>query len=77
MGFANAVSIELKIFEVVRDGRWVHITERGWKFVKRLRLELAATRWFIKALEDCLKLGRREFYTAHREGDGFYRTKVF
>lgn len=75
MGFSNTISIELKLFKVARDGRWVHITERGWKFVKRLRLELATTRWFIKTLEDCLKMGRKEFYTAHREGDRSFITQ--
>lgn len=69
MGISNAVIIELKAFEVVRDRRWVHVTERGWKFVKNLRLEFAIARWFTKALEDCLKVGRREFYTSHREVD--------
>lgn len=65
----NVVTIDLKSFEVVRVGRWVHITERGWKLVKSLHLELATTWWFTKALEDCLKVGRREFYTAHQKGD--------
>lgn len=37
---SNTVFIELKAFEVVREGRWVHITKRGWKIVKHLRLEL-------------------------------------
>ncbi|KAF5479430.1 hypothetical protein F2P56_000250, partial [Juglans regia] len=66
---SNVVFSEFKSFVVERDGPGVLITERGWKFVKKLHLGSAATSWFIKALNDCLKLRRREFYTAHREGD--------
>lgn len=65
----NVVAIERKIFEVARDGRWVTITERGWKLVRSLHLELATARWFTKALEDCVKVGRKEFYLAYRDGD--------
>lgn len=31
-------------------------------------LGLGTARWFSKALKDCLKAGRKEFYSAHREG---------
>lgn len=66
MALVKAVVIELKTFEVAREGRWLILTERGWKFVRNMRMELATARWFSKALED----GRRKgFYASHREGD--------
>lgn len=67
MGTAKQVVIESKFFEVVRDGSFVFLTEKGCKVVKEIRLGLGTTRWFIKALEDCLK-AVKEFYSAHREG---------
>lgn len=37
--------------------------------MKGMSLGLATVLWFTKALEDCLKGERREFYAAHQEGD--------
>lgn len=62
------IAIESKVFEVRRDGREVLFTKKGWKVVKSLSLGLDTARWFSRALEGSLKTGRKEFYTAHREG---------
>lgn len=69
MGPSKLVVIKSKAFEVIRDGRHVHLTERSWGVVKGMSLGLATALWLTKALENCLKVGRREFYTAHQEGD--------
>lgn len=50
----------------------VLITERGWKVKKEISLGLGTARWFTRALEDCLKARRKEFYSAHREGGWGY-----
>lgn len=66
------ILIESKVFEVVRDGRFVYLIEKGWKVVKEIRLGLGTARWFVKVLEDCLKTVRKEFYSVHKEGDRGY-----
>lgn len=63
------VVIELKSFEVSREGHWLILTERGWKFMKSIRFELATAWWFCRALEDGMKDRRKGFYIGHREGD--------
>ncbi|KAG2672218.1 hypothetical protein I3760_13G030000 [Carya illinoinensis] len=37
-----------------------------------MRLEFATARWFSLALENCLTGGKKDFYTAHRDGDRGY-----
>ncbi|KAG6700305.1 hypothetical protein I3842_08G105600 [Carya illinoinensis] len=69
MGFSKTLVIEQKSFEVSREGRWVVVTEKGWKLVKTMRLELTTARWFSKALDDCVKERKTEFYAGHRVGD--------
>lgn len=68
----KCISIESKVFEVAGDGRYVNITERGWKVVKNLSLGLGTVRWFSNALEECLSVEGKGFYTAHRDGDKGY-----
>ncbi|KAF5461820.1 hypothetical protein F2P56_017887 [Juglans regia] len=68
----KCISIESKVFEVAGDGRYVNITERGWKVVKNLNLGLGTVRWFSNALEECLLLEGKGFYTAYRDGDKGY-----
>lgn len=68
MGYSKIVGIESKVFEISRDGRYACIIERGWKVVKELSLGTASARWFSKVLEDCMKFGSKEFYSAHRDG---------
>lgn len=68
MGLLKLVVGEAKAFEVVREGKYVLITERGWKGVNEIRLGVGTPCWFSKAMEDCLKIGRKEFYSTYREG---------
>lgn len=72
MGTVKQILIKSKVFEVVRDGRFIYLIEKGWKVVKEIRLGIGTAWWFIKALEDCLKTVRKDFYFAHREGDRGY-----
>lgn len=65
----KSVVIELKMFEVSREGRWLILIERGWNFMKCMKLELATAWWFSKALEDGVKDRSKGFYAGHREGD--------
>ncbi|KAF5482309.1 hypothetical protein F2P56_002891 [Juglans regia] len=69
MSHVKVVVIEQKSFEVVREGRWLFLTEKGRKFVISMRMELATARWFSKALEDGRNARRKGFYASHREGD--------
>lgn len=64
-------NIESKLFEVDRNGRYVILTEKGWKGIKKLNLSLGTVRWFFNALEVCLKEGKG-FYSAYRDGDRGY-----
>lgn len=72
MGFSKGIAIEHKLFEVVRNRRHVTLFEKGWKVATKMRLGLVIARWFSKALEDNLKIGRKEYYFGHREGDRGY-----
>lgn len=69
MAHVKVVVIELKSFEVSREGQWLILTERGREFVKSMRMELATARWFSKALEDGRTTRRKGFHASHREGD--------
>ncbi|XP_041008893.1 uncharacterized protein LOC121253063 [Juglans microcarpa x Juglans regia] len=69
MVYGKTISIELKSFEISREGRWLILTERGWKFVKSMKMELATARWFCRVLEDGVHARRKGFYASYREGD--------
>ncbi|KAF5477643.1 hypothetical protein F2P56_004263 [Juglans regia] len=62
----------MPILEVDRDGRYVILTEKGWKGIKKMNLSLGTVRWFFNALEVCLKKEGKGFYSAYRDGDRGY-----
>lgn len=40
MSFRKCVIIKSKLFEVIRDGRYVNFIKKGWKVVKNMSLGL-------------------------------------
>lgn len=66
MGFTKELVIESKLFSLVKEGCLLCITERGWKMEHELLLGLPTVQWIGRALEDCLKGEKKEFYTTIR-----------
>lgn len=70
MGFPIQLSIESKIFSLIRVGI-LHITERSRRLVKDISLGMSTVFWLAKALEACSKGESRDFYVAHQGVRGF------
>ena len=68
MGFTKELVIESKLFSLVNEGCLLRITKRGWKIEHELLLGISTMQWLGKALEDCLKGEKMEFYTTIRDG---------
>ncbi|KAF5474640.1 hypothetical protein F2P56_006523 [Juglans regia] len=69
MGQYVEVVIESKCFIVLklREGA-VRVTERSWKTEYSVELGYSSIQWLVKVLEECLSKGKKEVYSATRNG---------
>lgn len=72
MGFLKQLAVELKAFVLMRDGSYLHIIERSLRVMKEMSLGTFTVLLLAKALEECLKDERKDFYDTLREGDSLY-----
>lgn len=68
MGFSKPLVTESKVFSLSKEGSFLLIIERSWK-VMNMRLSLSMVQWLAKALVDCMKGVKKDFYTMVREGN--------
>lgn len=68
--YSKELVIETKLFTLMKEGSLLRIIERGWKFKNEVQLGHATIQWLRRALDDCSKGERRDFYSL--TGEGFH-----